>query len=75
MSPNNTTNGKLDPSRAKIVIAAGSFTLALQEHTKKAPRWMNRHKITQKQKLAKVATNKKDCVEVVNSGGMRSKRA
>ena len=61
--------------RAKTVIAAGGVALAFQEHTEKAPLWMMLvwQKITQKQKLAKVATNKKrDCVGVGNSGGMRS---
>ena len=61
--------------RAKTVIAVGGVALAFQEHTEKAPLWMMLvwQKITQKQKLAKVATNKKrDCVGVGNSGGMRS---
>jgi hypothetical protein len=33
-----TTNGKLDPARAKSVIAAGGVDLAFQEPTEKAPR-------------------------------------
>ena len=56
-----TTNGKLDPARAKLVIAAGGVDLDFQEPTEKAPRWMKLvwQKVTQKQKLAKVATKKK----------------
>ena len=71
MSPNITTNGKLDPSRAKTVIAAGGVALAFQAHTEKAPRWMKLlwQKITQKQNLA---TKKRECVGFGNSGGMRS---
>jgi hypothetical protein len=33
-----TTNGKLDPAKAKSVIAAGGVDLAFQEPTEKAPR-------------------------------------
>jgi hypothetical protein len=54
-----TANGKLDLAMVKSVIAAGGVDLAFQKPIEIAPQWMKLawQKITQKQKLAKIATN------------------